>query len=189
VQEAEVDIRKTEREPLDDLANMAKFGRWTFEKFLACRSVIEEIGDLDGRPRRPRSVPLLLDRATLKAKFGAARSAHGRGHEPDARDGGDTRKGLASKSQGAKREQVGVGADFTCGVTQKCARGVGLRHPFSVIGDANMPAAGFGHIYGYPARAGVNGVLDQLFDGGRGPLHNFAGRDSVRDLERQHRDL
>ena len=110
-------VGKTEREPLDDLANVSELGRWTFEKFLAGRGVIEEIRDLDSRSRRRGRVALLFDRAALKMKFRAARRAHGGRHEPYARDSGDTWKSLTPKAQGSNREEVGVGPDFTCGVT------------------------------------------------------------------------
>ena len=59
------------------------------------------------------------------------------------------------------------------------------RHPLAVVFDGDQLLAAELDLDGEPARAGVDGVLDQLPDDRRRPLDDLAGRDLVGELRRQ----
>ena len=184
-----MDPRKPQRETLDDLADMAELGRGTFEEFLSGRRVVEEVGNFDHRPRRRRGLPLALDRAAFQADLSAAGRARGGGHQPHARNRGDAGKRFAAKAQCADREEIGVSPDLAGGVAKKRTGRIRLGHAFAVIRHTYVPPPGLSHLHRDPARTRVNSVLDQFFHCGGRPLDNFTRCNSVRDLERQDRDL
>ena len=113
----------------------------------------------------------------------------GGGFKRDARDGGDGGKRFAAKAESGDGEQIVGGAELRSGVALKGQQGVVAVHAVAVVGDADqLAAAGFdfdANAHG----AGVEGVLKQLFDHGRGPIDHFAGGDLVGDLIGKNADL
>src|SRR2546423_1583399 len=59
--------------------------------------------------------------------------------------------------------------------------GVFARHPFAIVGDGDSAATPLIDLDDDPPRAGIERVLDELLDDGRGPLDHLAGRDLAGD--------
>ena len=61
-------------------------------------------------------------------------------------------------------------------------QGVIPKHAAAVVSDANhSPAAGL-HLHAQRIRACIQRIFEEFFDHRGGPLHNFTGRDFVRNL-------
>ena len=59
---------------------------------------------------------------------------------------------------------------------------VGARHAGAVVGDRDQRRSAAQNLDAHRARARVERVLDQLLDGRRRPLDDFAGRNLAGDL-------
>ncbi len=73
-------------------------------------------------------------------------------------------------------------------MAHECQHELVGRDAGAVVADANGGLPGPADIDADPARAGVERVLDQLFDDRRGPLDHLARGNRVRDLGGQHLD-
>src|SRR5258705_12617069 len=63
------------------------------------------------------------------------------------------------------------------------------RHPLAIVFDMNQLLAAELHGDRDAMRAGVNRILDQLFDDGGGPLDDLAGGNLVRGIGRELMNL
>ena len=75
-------------------------------------------------------------------------------------------------------EQVAA-VDLAGRVAGQCQRQISSHHAVAIIGhpDQGLAAIGIGNID--PPRPGIQRVFDEFLDGGRGPLHHFARRNTV----------
>ena len=102
-------------------------------------------------------------------------------------DGADGRQCLAAEAERRDVEEV-VAVELRRGVALDAKREVGRVHAVAVIGDADERKSAIDRDDLDLARAGVDGVLDQLLDHARRPLHHLAGGDAVHGLRAQLAD-
>ena len=57
-------------------------------------------------------------------------------------------------------------------------------HALAIVLDADLFLSAELHVNGDSARAGVDRILDELFDDGSRPLDHFAGRDLIGEVRR-----
>jgi hypothetical protein len=100
----------------------------------------------------------------------------------------DAGKRLAPEAKRPDRLEVGERPDLARRVALKGQRELLGGNPGAVVDDPDQVAAGAPDLDRDPVGAGVEGVLDQLFDNRRRPLHNLAGGDRIGDLGRQRSD-
>jgi hypothetical protein len=100
----------------------------------------------------------------------------------EARDAGDRRQRLATKSEGADAGQIVEVADLGGGVAfEREARVVG-GHAAAVVADLDPLAATVLEEDVDDGGAGVDRVLDELLDDRGGALDDFARRDLIHEL-------
>ena len=88
---------------------------------------------------------------------------------------------LAAESERTDAQQVLI-VKLGGGVTLDRQSEVGAGHAAAIIGDGDLsPAAAVGEDID-PARAGIDGILDQFLDHARRTLHHLARGDAVDDL-------
>ena len=110
------------------------------------------------------------------------------GHQLHPGDGGDRGQRFAAKAQGGNREQVVARAELGGGVAFKSQQRIVAHHAAAVVGDADKLApAAFDRDHD-PGRAGVERILQQLFDHRSRPVDDLAGGDLVGHLVGQNAD-
>ena len=92
------------------------------------------------------------------------------------------RKRLAPESQRAYGLQAALVMQLAGGVAQEGHARVLCGHAAAVVGHADELRAAAAYLNRYVPGPCVYGVLDKLLDRRRGPLHNLARRDEVRDM-------
>jgi hypothetical protein len=103
----------------------------------------------------------------------------------DRRDGGQR---LAAESERRHPDQIGRRADLARRVALQRKLRVVAIHPRTVVAHANQRLAAILQLDADGTGAGIEGVLDQLFDDGRRPLDDFARRDLVGDVAGKYLD-
>src|SRR5204863_4815383 len=95
---------------------------------------------------------------------------------------------LAAEAEGVHAGQVVEGADLRGGVALDGQKSVVVRHAAAVVADFDQlaPAVLEDDVDG--DCAGVDGVLDQLFDHRGRTLHHLAGRDLVDEFRGKNLD-
>ena len=100
-------------------------------------------------------------------------------------DRSDAGQRLAAKAERAEMAQVIGGRQLARGVALEGQGCLGGRDAAAVVLDADQPPAALAHFHADVGRAGVQAVLDQLFDGRRGPFDHLARGDLVGDFGRR----
>ena len=98
----------------------------------------------------------------------------GAGEEFYLRHGGDAGQRFAPESHGGEGKEVGSLAYLAGGVPLESQTGIGLAHPLAVVHHLEAGASGIDDHHVDAPRAGVDGILHQLFDDGGGALYDFA---------------
>ena len=138
------------------------------EEFAACGNVEEEVAHSemgagrggDGLDFRRIRTGDFDHRADLV--FGAA------GAEGYLRHSGDRRQRLAAETVGLDFLEIFGGRNLAGGVPLKTEHGIVGRHAASVVDDLDQRLSGIKYRHDNAGRAGIYGVLHQLFhDGGR----------------------
>jgi hypothetical protein len=165
-------------EAADDLGDGLRLGAVALQELEARRRRGEEVRDLDPGAARGRRRPDLVPDAGLDQHSGAGRRVRGARRDRQPRDGADGRQRLAAEAERADARQVAVG-QLRGGVALDREGEVLRAHAAAVVDDADelAPARLDPHLDG--ARAGVDGVLDELLHGRGRPLDDLAGGDAV----------
>ena len=181
VEQAEGDVGAGQGEPLHQLGDVAEFRRRRLQELEPGRDVVKQVLDRDaGAGPRPDLGDLFQSAARAADLDAGVFVVAGRlGHEGHLRDGRDGGQGLAPKSHGGDLEQVVRRADLRSSVALEGQNGVFAAHAGAVVGDAQEILAALFEFHENAPRPGVQGVLDQLLDGGGGPLDDLARRDLV----------
>src|SRR5690606_7385550 len=183
--QSELDVEMPEREAAHERVDVSGFRAAGAHELAPRWRIVEEIANLDRRAARMRGGTYVADRAAVdrdpKAAVRGGRAR--RQHEPG--DRADTRQRLAAKPHRYERLEVVQACDLARRVPRHCERQLVGLDPAAVVGDADQPAAAVLDLDLDPARAGVERVLDELLDDGRGPLDDFTGGDLVDQLRRQ----
>ena len=111
---------------------------------------------------------------------GLGRGAVG-GRQRQLRDRCDRRQGLSAKPEGRHLQKVGVGRNLRRGVPLERKPRVLGGHSRAVVAHEDPVHAAPVHLHVDARGAGVEGVLDELFDRGGRALHDLASGDAVDD--------
>ncbi len=173
----------------DLLGDVGQFGGVAPEEPPPDGRVEEELADVHGGPIR---APHGLRGGGLAAQHlqGGARVGAGRaGGDLEPGDRADAGKRLAAEAQRADAEEVLGVLQFRGGVAEDGQGEVRGVDALAVVGDGDpvlAPALGADVD---PPGAGVEGVLHEFADDGRGTLDHLAGGDHVHDLFRKFENL
>ena len=118
-------------------------------------------------------------RAALQGEGGPQILLRRAGEQLDAGDGGDGRQSLPPEAQGADGLQIVLGAQFAGGVAEEGGLRLGGGDAAAVVGNPDEAHAAVLDLHGQGVRPGVDGVLHELLDHRRGPLHHLAGGDQI----------
>ena len=151
----------------------------------------EQVAHLDGSSLGGARV---LDRARLAAFDFDARAVQRvrlAGEQREAADRSHAGERLAAEAVAAHGEEIVLGAQLAGGVALQAQPGVRPRHAATVVADADQLAAALEQVDLHAGGAGVERVLDQLFDGGGGAFDHLAGGDLVgerigEDMDARH---
>ncbi len=181
--EREADCRVRHRKPLHDVGNRAVLRDLRLHELEPCRCGGEQLAHLDARARVERGGP---DRSLSAALDGDGQGVPGalrpRG-DGEAGDGADGGQRLAAETQRADVEQVLLG-QLRCRMALDGQREIACVHAAAVVADPDEgePAAGGDDLD--LARAGIDGVLDELLHHARRTLDHLARGDAVDGLGR-----
>ncbi len=164
------------------------FGRGLFEEFEPCRGVEEQPAHADTRPHRTpgRTCGDLL--ATFDQHPVPLSPIAWPAYRFHPRDRGNARQCLAPESERANRSEVLERADLAGGVPPKGERQVDRGHSHPVVDDLDEALAGGLDRNLDPRGAGIDRVLHEFLDNGRGSINDLPGRDAVGDRRRQDGD-
>ncbi len=184
------DVRPGEDVALDHLDAAPQLGLAGLQELASGGDVEEQRGDVD---RRAAGAGGRLDRQDPAALEEHPRPLprRRRGGELDLGHRGDRRQRLAAEAQGGDLLEVGHRGDLARRVAVEGEERVVAVHAGAVVGDADpLPPAPF-EVDLEPRRPGVEGVLDQLLDHRRRPLHHLPGGDLRhqpvgQDLDARH---
>jgi hypothetical protein len=107
----------------------------------------------------------------------------------DARNRRDGGKRLTAEAECGNGKQIVGGAELGSCVALERQQGVVAVHSLAVVGDADQLSPAALNLHANARRSGVESVLKQLLDHGRGPIHHFAGGDLVGNLIGKDADL
>ena len=189
VRQPEVDRGKRQRLPLDGLADVSEFRRGALEKLLPGRGVVEQVGDVDRRPRRRRGVPLFHQRAPVQTDLRAHRHTGRDGDDPNFRNRRDAGQGFAAEAHRLNGKEIGLRADLARRVTMKRQGRLVRSHAAAVIGHPDEAPPGLLDVDRHAGGPGVDGVFHQFLHHGRRTFDDFAGRDPVDHITGKNRDF
>ncbi len=186
-------VRPGQDVPLDHLDAAAQLGLTGLEELASGRDVEEQRGDVDGRAAGAGGRLDRQDPATFEEHPGPLPRRRRRG-ELDLGDRGDRRQRLAAESQGGDLFEVGHRRDLARRVAVEGEESVVAVHAGAVVGDADALPPTPLEVDLEPRRPGVEGVLDQLLDHRRRPLHHLPGGDLRhqpvgQDLDARHEGI
>ena len=125
----------------------------------------------------------------MNANLGTGGETAGARPEREMRDRGNRRQRLTAESERRNRRQVRRHSNLARGVPfQRQPRIAGI-HALAVVFDANQPLPAELRGNDDAARAGIEAVLDQFLDDRCRAFHYLAGRDLIREVNRQPLDL
>ena len=122
------------------------------------------------------------DGAAVDADLGAALLPARARPQHEVRHRRDRRQRLAAEPERQDRGEIVGAPDLARRVPLDRQPRILRLHPFAVVFDAHLLLAAELDVDREPPRAGVDRVLDQLLDDGRGPLDDLAGGDLVGEI-------
>ena len=177
----EGDLGPRHGQPPHHFADRFGLGAVGLEKFQPRRRRIKEIADLDARTLRQRRRRDRRFRPAFHRQRPGMRLAGVAGGDVELGYRADRGQRLAAESERTDAQQVLV-VELGGGVALDRESEIGVGHAAAVVGDGDLsPAAAVGENID-PARAGVDGILDQFLDHARRTLDHLAGGDAVDDL-------
>ena len=173
----------------EDRADVRLFGLKGAQEFAAGRHVEEEVAHSERGADRHAGLAHIVQAAAHDHQLGAGIVRSAARFEREARDRGDGGQRLAAKAKRVDPLDIVHVADLAGRLPLNAEQGVVAAHAAAVVAHLNQLAAarGDGHID--PRGAGVDGVLHQLLHHRGRPFHHLAGRDLVRDMDRQQSDM
>ena len=179
VAQDEPDLRFGQRQPLNDIANGLRLGPVSAQEFQPRRRGKEQVPQLDLRARPGCS--------GFHRSFASARHGHGRarltrraGRHRQATDRPKRGQRLAPKAKTVDGQQVFT-VDLGSRVARQRQRQILRRNPVTIVRHPDQRLAPIG-IVDLDARGpGIQSVFDEFLDRRRGPLDDFARRDTVDD--------
>ncbi len=180
--EPEPYVEAAQRESLDQPLDLAELGPLGAQELAPRGHVEEEVTHLDRRPGRMRLRRRPAERAVHHRHRGRDLCVRGPRDNRRVRHRGDARQRLATETERAHGLEILDAADLAGGVTRE-------REREFVRGDAGAVVAHAAQLR--PAAldfdvdracAGIEAVLDQFLDHGRGALDDLARRDLVDQL-------
>ena len=163
-------------QPFFDVPELGPLGS---QEAAPCRRVVEQVVDFDRRAvrlsRRPGARNLAAVRLDLPAGILArrARREHQAGHRCNAG------QGLAAEPEGHDRLQVLEAANLTGRMPRERQRQFVPVDTGTIVAHADQLRAACSDVDVDIVGTGVEAVLDEFLDDGRGPLDDFAGSDLV----------
>ena len=158
------------------------------QELATCRIVLEQPAHDDGRAARG---PQALSRrypAAGQLQVRAGVLVRRAADDADTRDGGDAGQRFAPEAERGDGLQFARGFELAGGEALKGEIDLVGRDAGTVVGDADALHAATAHLHGHLGRAGVERVLDELFDDGRRALDHLTGGDAGRHVGGEHAD-
>ena len=178
VDEAEGYIGIPEDHPRHRIADERAFILRLFEKGPTHGDVEKQIAHDDGRSFRATDLAHAHILSTFDDQARAGILLFCSGGHLYAGDCGDRRQRLAAKAERANIVELrGVG-EFGRGVVLKGQAHLSRLDAAAIVRDAQITDTAFADLYSHGGRAGIQRVLHQFLDHGRGPFYNFAGGDA-----------
>ena len=189
VMEPEVHRGMRQRRAVHDVAHVLDLGAGGLHELEPGRDMVEQVPHLDGGPRRTArgrgtSLPAVLHAVPAPELLGSRTRHHLHG-----RHRGDAGQRLAAKAHGGDARQVRLAANLAGGMALEGQGNVLPGHALAVVADPDEGRAVALHQHRDLACAGIEGVVHQLLDHRRRPLHHLAGGDAVDERVGQHGDL
>ena len=175
-----------ERQLRHDARDLRRLRRVRLQELAPRRQVVEEVLDVDAGPFRHAGLGHGGDGSAMDADLGAA-SARPRARVRSVRCDTDAMRGSASPRKPSVRDRgevFGALRILLVACRSSASRASSAIHAVPVVLDAHQALAAVLDGDGDAARAGVDGVLDQLLDDRGGPLDDLAGRDLVCEVRR-----
>jgi len=166
-------------------SDMRQLSRLAPQKFLARRNVEEQIAHRDRGSDGNRRFVAREQPATGDLDPSPRRLTRRMRLEQQTRHGSDRGQRLSTETEGGDGLEVFHVAQFAGGVALEGEQRVVAHHSEAVVGDANQPAPAGLHIDADARRAGIQRVLEQLFDDAGRTLHDLARGDFVRHVVRE----
>ncbi len=183
VPQLETDVRPDRRMGADHVLAVQVLGALRTQELAPGGDPEEQVADLHGGPRRVcRGFDIAEDIRPVAGKPPAAARTGLRGGQEETRHRGDRRQGLAAESQRPQRLEVAHLRDLAGRVPRQCERQFPARDPAAVVAHPDQPDPALLQVHAYPARTGVDAVLDQLLDHRGGTLDHLAGGDLTDQL-------
>ncbi len=180
--EREADFGITQCQLRHELRELRGFSGVGLQELAARRQVVKHVRHFDQRAFRTSGLDDGFDDARIHANLGAALAAPRARAQPEVRDRCDRRQRLTAETKSDDRPEIIRALDLAGRVPFEAQPRILGIHADAVVFDANhLLAAVFGGDDD-ARRLGVDRVLDELFDNGRGPLDHFTGRDLIREI-------
>ena len=179
VPQHEVPIGIGQGDPRERLRRVGDFRCGGPQEFAANRRIEKQIANFD---RRTLAAPARLDRtqgAAVDFELGAGERLGGTARDPKSAHLGDRSQRFAAEAERADMEQVVGVADFAGRVAGDRQRQLFRANAAPIVGDADQFATRLAERHFDAAGAGVDRVLDELFDDAGWPFDDFASGDLV----------
>ena len=172
--------------------DMVEFGTGGAKEFASGGEVEKKIPHLDRRPRRARRGLDLRMRAAVDFEAGAGGGVVRTTGDRKSRNGGDARQGFPAKAHTVDTIQIAQGRYFAGGMARQSEFEFFSRNADAVIPHSDQTATPAFDLDFDGIGPGIDGILDQLLDHGRRPLHDLARGDLIGQYRGQNpnrRDL
>ena len=157
--------------------NVAGLRLLTFEEFAAHGGVVEEVADADLRTGGTAGAADLRLGAAVAAHFNALDILGSARPEQESRDRSDARQSFPAEAELVNIEEILRATQLAGGVPPQAELRVDSTHAAAVIRHLDERDASAADLHADAASPGINAVLHQLLEHGRGALHHFARRD------------
>ena len=179
----EADLRSRHGQPFHDIQRGGIFAARRAQEFAPRGHLGEQFLHADARSRRDGGGPFRRHRAMIDGAAPAL-AVHGAAFDRQPRDRGDGRQRLTAKAERFNEFERFILAEQAFGQLGRCVpferqRHLRAVHAAAIVRDLDQPEAPGAEANGDAARAGIDGVLDDLLQRAGGPFHHLAGGDAV----------
>jgi hypothetical protein len=176
---AQFDIGPRQRQRAQPVLDMRQLGAFGAQELAPRRHVVEQVAHFHRGAGRMRVRHDLADLAALDLQQRAVFVAVAPRRQPEATHRGHRGQRLAAEAECRDRLQVIDAGDLAGRVALHRQRQFGGVDAAAIVADPDQADAAVLQVDVDAARAGIQSVLDQLLDHGRGPFHDFAGGNLV----------
>ena len=182
VGEREGNVRSGERHALELFHNVPELHVVALEEFSPRGDVVKEVPDGDIGAYRAAHFARAFVLGTGHKHLYAGFFTGDAGAKSHFRHGGNGGQRLSAEAEGKDMVQVFCRCKFTGGMPLKAQDGVVRSHAAAVVNHLDKRAAGIGNDHLDVRRAGIHGVLHELFYHGSGALNHLSRRNHIGNI-------